>query len=256
MQFAPKAMLLLEDEPLILISLEELVRDMGVRDIHSCRDAAHALQVVRDNPVDCAILDIRTGSREDYEVADVLRGHDIPFVFATGVDPAAVRLRNPGVPVLIKPFTDVELHSAIGAVLGLDVNARTSPPEPLRQTESARQGENDLPPKRAAPSAVQANRAAFAVVGPFREQLHQWQIEAAHLLGIATYARSLPGRRSASLERARHLLAEVGQTRARFLSEVAEMPESVAKSGQVIDLDRAFDAIGATLERAARLLGA
>lgn len=110
--------LILEDEVLIALDLEEILRDLGAAEVSVARslDDADA-----DAAFDFAILDLMLGGRSTVEFASVLFARGIPFVFATGRSDAAQLVANlPGVPIVGKPFSSDALIEAIAQALDRD----------------------------------------------------------------------------------------------------------------------------------------
>lgn len=101
-----RSVLIVEDEMIVAMLMEDLVRQLGVRDVHICADSASALEVVRTQSVDCAILDLRLRDGTSMQVADALADKDIPFLFSTGSDVGALEPRHAGRPMISKPFMD------------------------------------------------------------------------------------------------------------------------------------------------------
>lgn len=105
--------LILEDEVLVSLVMEDLVRDMGAGDVLVLDDAAHALEMVRTSPPDLAILDIHLGGQTSFAVADALAERGIPFVFSSALGEMAVEERHKHRPMLGKPFADAELRAQL-----------------------------------------------------------------------------------------------------------------------------------------------
>lgn len=108
-----RSVLILEDEGLVALVMEEIVRDMGVPDIHTFVDVRSALEAARAGDYDCAVLDLCVGNELSLPVADVLQERGIPFVFATGSTRESIEGDHARRPVLIKPFADEDLRSQL-----------------------------------------------------------------------------------------------------------------------------------------------
>lgn len=103
---AIRSVLIVEDEMIVAMLMEDIVRQLGVRDVHICADTASALEVLRTKAVDCAILDLRLRDGTSMVVADALAEKDVPFLFSTGSDAGALEPRHAGRPMISKPFMD------------------------------------------------------------------------------------------------------------------------------------------------------
>jgi len=108
--------LILEDEVLVSILIEDLMRDMGASEVIVLADAAQALEQVIRLPPDLAILDIHVGADTSFAVADALDTRNIPFMFSSALAGVDVQPRHSHRPMLSKPFSDEELRAH---VLGL-----------------------------------------------------------------------------------------------------------------------------------------
>jgi DNA-binding response OmpR family regulator len=108
--------MILEDEVLVSIVIEDLVRDMGASDVLVFADASKALEAIETAKVDLAILDVHLGNGTSFAVADVLAARGVPFMFSGALGAVEVEERHRHRPMLGKPFADEELRAH---VLGL-----------------------------------------------------------------------------------------------------------------------------------------
>jgi CheY-like chemotaxis protein len=104
------SVLIVEDEMIVAMLMEDIVRDLGVSEVHICPDAASALEVVETKHIDCAILDVRLRGGSSAPVADALAQKGIPFVFSSGSDAGALEDRHGDRPLISKPFLDDDLR--------------------------------------------------------------------------------------------------------------------------------------------------
>jgi len=80
----PPRVLVLDDEPLILLDLEFAVEDAGCQPL-TALDLAEALAIIRENALSAAILDVSLGKGQTCEqVARTLAEKGIPYVLHTG----------------------------------------------------------------------------------------------------------------------------------------------------------------------------
>ncbi|MEQ8588609.1 MAG: GAF domain-containing protein [Thalassobaculaceae bacterium] len=106
--------LLLEDNLIIALATEEMLRNVGADHVRVCANVGAALKAIDDGPVDFAVLDINLGASHSGQVADALRTRDIPFIFVTGYgDRMPMRDRFSDRPVLQKPFAEERLAAAL-----------------------------------------------------------------------------------------------------------------------------------------------
>jgi len=101
-----RSVLILEDEGIVAMLMEDLVRDLGVRDVHLCVDVATALELLRTQDIDCAVLDLWVRGDTSGAVADACAEQNIPFLFSTGSDLGAIDDRHSDRPMIGKPFAD------------------------------------------------------------------------------------------------------------------------------------------------------
>lgn len=112
-RLAGKAILVLEDEPLITFLVEEQLLAAGAS-VKAAGSTAQALQLLTAGPFDAAMLDVRIGDGDCSDVAEELRLRGIPFILTTGDTHApdfGARLS------LTKPFSEEQLIQALLSVL-------------------------------------------------------------------------------------------------------------------------------------------
>ena len=108
-----RSVLIAEDEGMVALLMEDLVRELGVREIHICSTVAAARQIAEVADIDCAVLDLKLSDGSALEIADVLTTRGIPFVFSTGSTRDAVEDRYGDRPFLAKPFTDDDFKTIL-----------------------------------------------------------------------------------------------------------------------------------------------
>jgi DNA-binding response OmpR family regulator len=97
------SVLVVEDDYFIAIEMCSALRAAGARVIGPARDLQTGLAAIRDERIDCGVLDINLRGQLAFELATELRARHVPAIFATGYDasmiPAeladAVRLEKP-----------------------------------------------------------------------------------------------------------------------------------------------------------------
>lgn len=104
---------LAEDEPLLLMELEESLGDMGCKVVGTASKVSETLEILASQEFDLAILDVRLRDSTIEPVGDALVARGIPFVIATGDSSLELLRRFPGAPVLNKPYSVEDLHQAL-----------------------------------------------------------------------------------------------------------------------------------------------
>jgi DNA-binding response OmpR family regulator len=103
--------LVIEDEILIGLLLEDMITELGGEFIGPFVSLATALEAVRQDNFDVALVDINLGSERADDVAAVLAGRGVPFALASGGPDTSLGLGQ--TTVLQKPF----LFDDLAAVL-------------------------------------------------------------------------------------------------------------------------------------------
>lgn len=114
----PARILVVEDEFLVAIQIEAILRGAGWRVTGSAGTLAGAMSLARKSECDAAVLDVNLRGERVDEVAAILSERGIPFLFVSGYGrgnlPAAFRDR---VEFLAKPFSDQMLVQTVGSLL-------------------------------------------------------------------------------------------------------------------------------------------
>ncbi len=117
MSLAGTRVFLVEDEALILFTLQDMLEDLG------CVVADVALRIEDALPkgaavaCDVAILDVNVAGERIDAVADLLAARGVPLVFATGYGRPSLPAAHAGRPMLAKPYRPVDVRSALEAAL-------------------------------------------------------------------------------------------------------------------------------------------
>ena len=108
-ELANAHVLVLEDEPLIAMGIEALLKeDLGCAKVTSVVTVAQAMVALGNESIDLALLDIHLPQGTSFDLAAALEERRIPFVFASGSDGNAIPKRFANVPFASKPF---DLHA-------------------------------------------------------------------------------------------------------------------------------------------------
>ena len=95
-------LLLVEDEALVAMELEELISSLGGEPVGPFGRVADALEALRRERVNGAILDVRLDGDTTFQIADVLLQAANPILFVTGAA-SSIPERYRQVPRLHKP---------------------------------------------------------------------------------------------------------------------------------------------------------
>jgi CheY-like chemotaxis protein len=109
--------LILEDQPLISIMLEEMVRDVGATIAGIAFSCPEALAMIEADPPDVALLDISLGTETCEPAVAACRSRGVPVVFMTGYPSADLPPFCSGNPALQKPFSMDELQAAVSRAI-------------------------------------------------------------------------------------------------------------------------------------------
>jgi CheY-like chemotaxis protein len=117
-EIAGRRILVVEDEMLVVLTIEETVQASGGEIVGPVATLEQALKLAEEETFDAAILDVTIRGGKVYPVAEVLLARGIPFVFATGYEdwvlPQALRDK----PRLMKPFTAAVLGEQLRLLCG------------------------------------------------------------------------------------------------------------------------------------------
>jgi DNA-binding response OmpR family regulator len=110
----PKRILLVEDEPLILMMLEDFLDALDRKVAGSADNVSEALALIGQGGIDAAILDVNLrGGETSWPIADALAAAGIPFLLATGGSGDMIAEAYRDRPVLSKPFTIGSVEKAL-----------------------------------------------------------------------------------------------------------------------------------------------
>ncbi len=110
--------LIVEDESLIAMAIEMVLRDCGFSSIAVETTEAGAIESASRQCPDLITCDVRLSPGSGIEaVASICGQKTIPIIFLTG-SAGEVKARYPDHPVLTKPFADAALREEVSLVLG------------------------------------------------------------------------------------------------------------------------------------------
>lgn len=112
-----KRVLVVEDEPIVAISLQDMLEALGYEVVGPAFRVAPALALAGEAGIDAAILDVNMGGEHSYAVAERLKDRGIPYIFATGYGREGIEPGHEDVPVLQKPYREAQVDAALRRLL-------------------------------------------------------------------------------------------------------------------------------------------
>ena len=105
--------LVVEDDYFIALELCTALRGAGADVLGPARDLESGLAAVRNEHIDCGVLDINLQGRIGFQIATELRSRNVPVIFATGYTRSTIPAELADLPRLEKP---VDLRALCRAV--------------------------------------------------------------------------------------------------------------------------------------------
>ena len=113
MSLQGRRVFLVEDEPLLLMELADIVTEIGCEGVLIQGGLRGAIQQARELPIDAAVLDINLAGENVEPLADVLDSRGIPFIFATGYSQPLLSPKHLIRVRLEKPYRTGQLVAAL-----------------------------------------------------------------------------------------------------------------------------------------------
>ena len=114
--------LLAEDEPLVGMMVRDMLEEAGWAVVGPVSDLGQAVQIVREEAFEAAVLDVNLNGSFAYPLAEELHARGVPFVFVTGYAGEELDERFLGTPALQKPIEVEALQAALSTVLRREEN--------------------------------------------------------------------------------------------------------------------------------------
>ena len=108
---------LVEDEVLIRMMVADMLEELGYTVAAEAGEIGEAMRLAESTYFDVAILDVNVNGKVISPVADVIRGRNRPFIFATGYGSSGLPEEYRDRPALQKPFQLETLGKAIEQAL-------------------------------------------------------------------------------------------------------------------------------------------
>ena len=114
------SLMVVEDEALIALELETLLRELGHRVATSAGTVGDALAAIKAPTVhiDAALLDANLGGESAAVVAEALDARSVPFVVTSGYEIDDLRRNGFRAPCVRKPYSRAGIETALNAVIG------------------------------------------------------------------------------------------------------------------------------------------
>jgi len=106
-------LLVVEDEMLIAMTIEDVLMDLGCAVVGPASSVAKAMELLSDQDIDGAILDLNLKGEQALPVAEALQKRGTPFFFLTGYGSTGTSQDMFDAPTLPKPFDPASLQQLI-----------------------------------------------------------------------------------------------------------------------------------------------
>jgi DNA-binding response OmpR family regulator len=110
--------LIIEDEFLIAMMLEEFLLDLNFEPVGPITRLDEALEAVKSQQFDVALLDVNLGTEVSYPVADLLTARHIPFAFMSGTGRDSFPDQHKSQLNLSKPYTLDDVSNVLAILTG------------------------------------------------------------------------------------------------------------------------------------------
>ena len=97
--------LVVEDQAPIALQLEDMLIESDCEVVGPASRVGQALDLLNEQPVDAAVLDLNIAGELVYPVADALDARRLPYIFSTGYSPSDLAAPYQCRRVLQKPFS-------------------------------------------------------------------------------------------------------------------------------------------------------
>lgn len=108
-----RSVLVVEDEPILLILMEDMLARLGAARVYSAMRVEEAVRQAKECQVDLAVMDVNLAGQTSYEAAAILQRRGVPLMFLTGYGRALHDARWRDTATLSKP---VEINSFVRAL--------------------------------------------------------------------------------------------------------------------------------------------
>jgi CheY-like chemotaxis protein len=112
------SVLLLEDEFVVALDAEQMLKDLGVRQVETAATLSDAEARAREGHFDVAVLDVNINGQMSFGLAESLRARGVAVVFATGYELKGRAIPDVDTALCVsKPYTSERLRQVLCAAL-------------------------------------------------------------------------------------------------------------------------------------------
>jgi len=109
--------LVVEDEVIVAMELEAMLRDAGCATVAMASSVPEALQAVGEQAFDAALLDVNLKGETSFRVADALDDAGVPCLLLTGQSPAGLPEHRRRLTVIGKPYDPAMLLRTVSSLI-------------------------------------------------------------------------------------------------------------------------------------------
>lgn len=107
------SILVVEDDAMLSLAMEDILKKLGYTDLEFAFDLAGALAVTDSKSFSLVFLDVDLNGELSLPVARVLRQHDVPWFFTTGFGSRFDYEDLGEAPIIRKPYSEQDIKQAI-----------------------------------------------------------------------------------------------------------------------------------------------
>lgn len=117
-KFPGSRVFVVEDETLVLFSLEDILAELGCEVVDQAMRLDQAIARAQAlGPVDVAILDVNIGGTNVFPAAQILADRGVPLLFATGYGRDGLPAEWQDHAVIVKPYSPQDVERALTPLL-------------------------------------------------------------------------------------------------------------------------------------------
>lgn len=116
--YGDKKLIYVEDEPLIAMDTEMMLRDLGFESITICHTYDQAQAQIDSEKFDVAILDVNLNGKPSTPLGEKLATQGCAIIFTTGYASDGVQMASVEAQTVVKPFNLEDLGEALKNAIG------------------------------------------------------------------------------------------------------------------------------------------